>query len=612
MCGFGGDEGQTGSEGPVIEPGAEHCGAQAGGGDAISVCLGDAFDEAVRAQSTEIIGHASGGILARLVPEQGSEMLADVLVSEGALDEDEEKEDLEQGVNPRVGEAQAGSAVAVNDDGPLHLMERSFADEAIVTDALDVEQTSIGREADDAELVEIFDTSADVEVASVIDGGFGSRGLAFLMLRLYPALLIVYVQRRGDALADDARAEATGCVAHDPAVEHQAHSAGAADIQVLADDFLEEQAPCDRLIEDLSERELGLQDRDLVAKACGTVAWRKRMRQAAKPFAQELIDLGGRETITQPLRQLGVGTRLDAVIEGLERHTALGQLALEVFVTVDGELGVVREVGAELQKEWAEVLIDGVEVVVIDHSRGLNDPRIGLSRLGAAAFLRPGDPRFLLGLADIENAFVSLEVPQVLLGDIVLALSLLEAHQIDALLRRELLDVADECLGHRSQRGGRCKGLAPVLAQVVDNASHSLQQLHIDVEVHPVDALEFQGHVITQDVGHRSCYGHRGLRSSTGPQTHRASSSYIQGMSLKARPESTATPRNPLCARDNINPRRPLRRIGLHRASALRRTVVSHAQARLRLRSTRDDGPVHTTTRLVGLRRSLAWNETAI
>ena len=37
----------------------------------------------------------------------------------------------------------------------------------------------------------------------------------------------------------------------------------------------------------------------------------------------------------------------------------------------------------------------------------------------------------------------------------------------------------------------------------------------------------------------RSCYAHRGLRSSTGPRTHRASSSHIQGMSLQARPEST-------------------------------------------------------------------------
>ena len=46
-----------------------------------------------------------------------------------------------------VGEAQGGSAMAVAGDGSLHLLERGFTDEAIMTDALDIEQTSIGCEA---------------------------------------------------------------------------------------------------------------------------------------------------------------------------------------------------------------------------------------------------------------------------------------------------------------------------------------------------------------------------------------------------------------------------------------------------------------------------------
>src|SRR5215475_6518199 len=49
--------------------------------------------------------------------------------------------------------------------------------------------------------------------------------------------------------------------------------------------------------------------------------------------------------------------------------------------------------------------------------------------------------------------------------------------------------------------------------------------------------------MITYYVRHGTCYRHRGLRSSTGPRTHRASSSYIQGMSLEARPESTGDDR---------------------------------------------------------------------
>ncbi len=132
--GLGSDDGEAGSESAVIEPCAKQGGTQADGSDAISVGLGDALDEPVPAQATQVVGHSAGGILARFVPEQGSEMLADVIVSERALDEDEEEQDVEQGLNARVGEAQGGSAVAVDDDGSLHLLESGFADKTIMTE----------------------------------------------------------------------------------------------------------------------------------------------------------------------------------------------------------------------------------------------------------------------------------------------------------------------------------------------------------------------------------------------------------------------------------------------------------------------------------------------
>ena len=80
-------DGEAGPEGTVVEPGAKERGAQALGGDSIAVGVGDAFDEAVHAQATQIVGNSACGVLARLVPEQGSKMLADVLVGERALDQ---------------------------------------------------------------------------------------------------------------------------------------------------------------------------------------------------------------------------------------------------------------------------------------------------------------------------------------------------------------------------------------------------------------------------------------------------------------------------------------------------------------------------------------------
>jgi hypothetical protein len=53
----------------------------------------------------------------------------------------------------------------------LHILEGGLAYEAVVTDALDVEQPSVGRKADLAQFREIFDAPADSKVAGVIDGG---------------------------------------------------------------------------------------------------------------------------------------------------------------------------------------------------------------------------------------------------------------------------------------------------------------------------------------------------------------------------------------------------------------------------------------------------------
>jgi hypothetical protein len=75
-------------------------------------------------------------------------VLPDVLVGKGALDEDEQEQDVKKGLNARIGEAQRCGTVVVDGDGSLQVLEASFADETVVTDALDVEETSVGRKAD--------------------------------------------------------------------------------------------------------------------------------------------------------------------------------------------------------------------------------------------------------------------------------------------------------------------------------------------------------------------------------------------------------------------------------------------------------------------------------
>src|SRR5947207_16000388 len=89
------DDRQSGSERAVMKAGVEDGGAQPVGGDAVAVRLRDALDEPVQAQTSQVVCDPSRGELARLLPEQWSQMLAEIAVSECALDENKQKQDVQ-------------------------------------------------------------------------------------------------------------------------------------------------------------------------------------------------------------------------------------------------------------------------------------------------------------------------------------------------------------------------------------------------------------------------------------------------------------------------------------------------------------------------------------
>src|SRR5713101_6613400 len=149
------------------------------------------FKRGVEAQATQVVGDLSRAQLAGLFPQQWSKMLAYILVGECALDEKEQ--DVQESLHAWIGETQRRRALVFHRDRSLHILEGGFADEAVVTDALDVEQTSVGRKADLAQFREIFDAPADGEVAGVVDGGFGAKRLSLLVVLLDAGLLVIDV-----------------------------------------------------------------------------------------------------------------------------------------------------------------------------------------------------------------------------------------------------------------------------------------------------------------------------------------------------------------------------------------------------------------------------------
>jgi hypothetical protein len=212
------------------------------------------------------------------------------------------------------------------------------------------------------------------------------------------------------------------------------------------------------------------------------------------------------EPIANRLQALGVGTRQDAVIEGLEGNVFLCELTLGVFVPVKAELGIERKVAAELQKERSKIPIDGIDVIIVHHRAAAHDPRIRPSRFRAAAPLGPEHRGVLLGLADEHDPFLKGKAPQMLGHHCVLALSLAELHHGNLALGHKVFQLRHEPSRHRAHQGGRRQRLSAMFPEKPNDSLLVLQAGHIDVEVHPIDPLNRELHMTTDNLRHTLCY----------------------------------------------------------------------------------------------------------
>jgi hypothetical protein len=106
-------------------------------------------------------------------------------------------------------------------------------------------------------------------------------------------------------------------------------------VQVLADDFLEEDAAGLRTVQHLRQRELGLKNRHVVKKADLAIRWLVWVRQLGQPLPQQCVDPFRRQVVADLLQSLRIFAGGDAVVERLEGNPFLGQLPFDVFVAVD-------------------------------------------------------------------------------------------------------------------------------------------------------------------------------------------------------------------------------------------------------------------------------------
>lgn len=86
--------------------------------------------------------------------------------------------------------------------------------------------------------------------------------------------------------------------------------------------------------------------------------------------------------------------------------------------------GLKGKVAAELQEKPAEITVECIDLVVIDHRGGPHDPRIWCAGPRVSALLGARHRGIFLRLADKHHALIGGKVAQVFVHHIVLALSL--------------------------------------------------------------------------------------------------------------------------------------------------------------------------------------------
>jgi hypothetical protein len=457
-----------------------------------------AFDQAVQPQPPQLIGHLPLGACLGLFPQQASQVLAQLAVAKTTGQQTKQQQQMQKHGHQRLPIGQRRGPLLAHLARRRHRLKQAFAQRVVLTGPLDVQQTSVGSKAKLPHRGKIDQSAAEAKIPGIVDDGFRPQGPAFLEVLLDPALLVVDVQRGHYPLGDDAGTKAARGVFAHPPVEDQLHVVGSAEVEVLADDLLEEDPSGDGAVQHLGQGALRLQDGEVVAIARRAVLRGKGLRQPCQPFAQQGVDTFGSETIGQGLGALGMGTTAQPVGQGLESDAFLGELAVDVLMTIEAEPATVGEVGAELQEEQAEIGVHGVDVVLVDQRRGADDPGIRFSCLRIAPAFGTEGGDFLLSLANEQDALGAGKGSAVVGGEVFLAGVFLEGDQRDALLASERFDGVDEGVGHGLEVLGRNRAAA-VGAEEVEHVAFQLQMRLVDVEVQTVQALQFEGHVVAQD-----------------------------------------------------------------------------------------------------------------
>jgi len=171
--GIGGAEarkrgGQTRTQDAIVEAGEEQRGSETECGDAVSKAVVQAFDQAMETQSAQLVSDCALGDRLWIAAGQSGKMVPQIGCAEAVCDVAEQDERMQERMQPRIGKAQAGGALAACRDWTVDGLEGVFGEHAIVAQTFDFEEPAIGRKADLAQLGQIVQAFADAEVVALM------------------------------------------------------------------------------------------------------------------------------------------------------------------------------------------------------------------------------------------------------------------------------------------------------------------------------------------------------------------------------------------------------------------------------------------------------------
>jgi hypothetical protein len=126
--------------------------------------FGDAADQTVEAQAAKVVGHSARGIGGWVEAQQLSQVLSQLPMAKAVEMRAEHDQSGEQRLHAPIVEAQGGSPLTVTFNWLHDLLVGSLANEAVVSDGLDVQETSIGSKADLPKRGQVLQSFADSEV----------------------------------------------------------------------------------------------------------------------------------------------------------------------------------------------------------------------------------------------------------------------------------------------------------------------------------------------------------------------------------------------------------------------------------------------------------------